>query len=54
MDKWTEWGHDIGIEIYNLLIDAHNRGVKIQIVENAPGSPDSIALANAGYSNKII
>jgi hypothetical protein len=47
-DPWAEWGHDIGIEIYNLLIEASNRGVEINVVQNAPGSVDSLRLRDMG------
>ena len=52
-EGWEEWGHDVGLEIYNALIDAHDRGVTIRIVESAPASADSITLAESGYCELI-
>jgi len=38
------------VQIYELLIDAHDRGVQIQIVENDPPSPDSKQLQEMGVA----
>merc|ERR1711939_347086 len=45
---WEEWGHEVGMEIYNALIAASQRGVDIQVVENTPGSTDSLRLQQQG------
>ena len=46
MDPWIDQGLLIGQEILQLLQDAKDRGVQIQIVTNEPGSPDVDWLVN--------